>query len=94
VSGTGTLLVSSYGAITTLDLGPGEIVTVDSGHVVAFGEDVGYSVHKFGGWKSTLLGGEGLVVQLRGPGRAYIQTRSQEGFVDWLVPLLPKQSSG
>lgn len=40
-----------------------------------------------------MLGGEGLVVHLTGPGRVYIQTRSPENFVDWLVPKLLTQSS-
>ena len=44
---------------------------------------------KFGGWKSTILGGEGLVVMLTGPGRIYLQTRSPEDFLGWLVPKLP-----
>ena len=52
-----------------------------------------YEVKKVGNWKSTMLGGEGLVVKLTGPGRVYIQTRSPENFVDWLVPKLPTQRS-
>ena len=93
VTGAGTLLVSSYGAIEARDLAAGETYTVDSGHVVAFADTVQYAVNKFGGWKSTLLGGEGLVVQLTGPGRIYIQTRSPQGFIDWITPLLPTQRS-
>ena len=34
--------------------------------------------------------GEGLVVELTGPGTAFLQTRSQDAFLKWLIPLLPK----
>ena len=92
-SGVGDLLVSSYGAIQAVDLAPGQRYTVDTGHMVGWNEGVSYEVKKVGNWKSTMLGGEGLVVDLTGPGRVYIQTRSPENFVDWLVPKLPSQRS-
>jgi len=93
VSGTGSLLIASYGAIKQIDLADEQQYTVDTGHIVAFGEGVGYAVRKFGGWKSTFLGGEGLVVDLTGPGPIWIQTRSPESFVSWISPLLPTQRS-
>jgi uncharacterized protein (TIGR00266 family) len=92
-AGTGDLFVSSYGAIHEVDLGPGEHYTMDTGHMVAFTDGVGYEVRKVGGWKSTLLSGEGLVVDLTGPGKVYMQTRSPQGFLAWLIPQLPKTSS-
>ena len=61
--------------------------------MVAFDESVQYRVGKSGGWKSTLFSGEGLVVKLDGPGRFYMQTRSPESFLGWLVPQLPTQRS-
>ena len=92
-SGSGELVVSSYGAIVAKDLQPGEVYTVDSGHMVGWGEGIQYNVRKAGNWKSTILGGEGLVVELTGPGRVYIQTRSEDAFLGWLIPKLPKTSS-
>jgi uncharacterized protein (TIGR00266 family) len=90
----GTVLLSSYGAIVQLDLSAGEDHVVDTGHMVAFDSTTDYDVKKAGGsWKTTLLGGEGLVMHISGPGRLYFQTRSPGGFVDWLIPRLPKQSS-
>lgn len=91
--GTGSLLVSSYGAIEAVDLAPGEAYTVDTGHMVGWSEGVSYAVRKVGGWKATMLSGEGLVVDLTGPGRIYLQTRSPEDLLGWLIPKLPKQSS-
>ena len=70
-SGTGVLFVSSYGAIHRIDLAPGERYTVDNGHMVAFDQSVQYDVGRSGGWKTTVLSGEGLVCKLTGPGRAW-----------------------
>ncbi len=93
VHGTGTVLVSSYGAIQPFDLAPGQSYTVDTGHMVGWSEQVTYEVRKIGGWKSTMLSGEGLVCRLTGPGRIYLQTRSPESFLAWLVPRLPTNRS-
>jgi uncharacterized protein (TIGR00266 family) len=88
-TGSGTIFVSSYGAIRLIDLAPGQEYRVDTGHMVAFDDSVSYEVGKAGGWKTTLLGGEGLVCKLKGPGRFYFQTRSPESFISWLTPQLP-----
>jgi uncharacterized protein (TIGR00266 family) len=90
-TGTGDLVVSSYGAIQAVDLQAGQSYVVDTGHMVGWEESVTYEVKKAGSWKSTVFGGEGLVVRLTGPGRVYVQTRSPSNFVDWLVPKLPTQ---
>jgi uncharacterized protein (TIGR00266 family) len=91
--GSGELVVSSYGAIHAVDLQPGQSYTVDTGHMVGWEAGVSYTVRKVGNWKSTLMGGEGLVVDLTGPGRCYVQSRSPESFVEWLAPKLPTQRS-
>ena len=94
VSGTGDLLVSAYGAIHAIDLAPGQSYVVDTGHLVGWSEGVATQVNKAGGgWKQTLLGGEGLVCTLTGPGRIYLQTRSTIDFVNWLIPQLPTPSN-
>ena len=92
-AGSGTLILSSYGAIHELDLQKGESYTVDTGHLVAFSEEIGFKVRAIGGIKSTIFGGEGLAVDLRGPGKVLLQTRSVGAFLDWLLPKLPKQST-
>jgi uncharacterized protein (TIGR00266 family) len=92
ISGTGKLFLSSYGAIHEIDLEVGQRYIVDTGHIVAFAEDVGYSVKRVGGLKSTLLSGEGLVCELTGPGKIMIQSRSVDAFLAWLIPHIPKRS--
>ena len=85
-SGRGLLFMSSYGAIHRIDLAAGERYTVDNGHMVAFDETMRYDVGRSGGWKTTLLGGEGLVCKLEGPGRFFMQTRSEDALLSWLLP--------
>jgi len=92
-SGQGDLLVSAYGAIRSHELAAGEVITLDTGHVVAFDDTVQYSVRKAGSWKSTLLGGEGLVTDFTGPGRVWLQTRSSSDLMAWIVAKLPPQRS-
>lgn len=91
-SGSGKLLLSSYGAIHEKNLASGEKYTIDTGHLVAFSEKIGFKVVRIGGLKSTLFSGEGLVVELTGPGRVLMQTRSTDAFLSWLIPQLPKPS--
>lgn len=94
LTGPGTVLLSSYGAIAQIDLAAGESHIVDTGHMVAFDSTMGYDVRRAGSsWKTTLVGGEGFVVRISGPGRFYFQTRSPGGFVDWLVPRIPQRSN-
>src|SRR5690606_24347021 len=54
-SGRGKLVLSSYGAIHELELAPGQTYTVDTGHLVAFDDAMGFEVRRVGGLKSTLF---------------------------------------
>ncbi len=92
LQGYGDIAVSSFGGIKMIDITPGEIVTIDTGHVVAFDGTLSYSVRTFGGIKSTLFGGEGLVCDFSGSGRVYIQTRNYPAFVQWIKSLVPRDT--
>jgi uncharacterized protein (TIGR00266 family) len=92
-TGSGKLLVSSYGAIFEKTLEPGEKYIIDTSHLVAFESSMNVEVQGVGGLKSTLLSGEGLVVALTGPGRIYIQTRSPQALINWIIPQVPSKSS-
>lgn len=89
--GQGELIISSYGAIHHVPLPAGKTYTVDTGHLVAFTQGIDFNVRKVAGWKSTLFSGEGLVVDLTGPGDVYLQTRSQDALLAWLIPQLPRR---
>ncbi|HXQ33727.1 MAG TPA: TIGR00266 family protein [Anaerolineales bacterium] len=89
-SGTGKLLVSSYGAIFERQVATGGKYVVDTSHLVAFSANMGVVPKTVGGIKSTLFSGEGLVVELTGPGMIYMQTRSPRALINWIIPQLPK----
>jgi uncharacterized protein (TIGR00266 family) len=86
--GRGELFVNTFGALDRHELGPGEELVVDNFHLVAFSDSCDYEVRKFGGWKETILSGEGFVTHIRGPGEVYIQTKNLREFVDWIWTLL------
>jgi uncharacterized protein (TIGR00266 family) len=88
VTGTGNLFINTFGAIDKHTLKAGQSMIVDNFHLVAFSSTCSYKVTKFGGLKETLLGGEGLVTNITGPGDIYIQTKNLKEFVDWLWTLL------
>jgi len=87
-SGKGPLLINSYGAIEKLEVDGGYIV--DTGHVVGWEGDLTYKIKKAGGWKSTLLSGEGLVLEFTGKGTLWLQTRNLSSLIGWLTPQLPR----
>jgi uncharacterized protein (TIGR00266 family) len=93
ITGSGQVLACSYGAIEERVLGPGQIYTVDTGHIVGFDATIQFAVQKSGSWKSTILGGEGLVCRLTGPGRVLMQSRSEAAFLGWLLPKIPSKSN-
>lgn len=89
VSGSGPLIIGSYGAIHKVTLDGSRGLTVDTGHIVAFTEGLSFNVRRVGGLKSTLFSGEGLVADFAGQGDLYMQTRSPDHFLSWLIPQLP-----
>lgn len=91
-SGSGTLLLSSYGAIEQKTLAVGEEYIVDTAHIVSFGQSITYEVKSSGGLKTTLFGGEGLVCRYRGPGRLSYQSRSFGALIGKITPHIPKRS--
>ena len=93
MQGTGPTFLSSYGAIHEVELGEDEQYTVDTGHIVAFEDTADFTVDAVGGLRSTLFSGEGLVCRFSGPGRVWLQSRSQDAFLAWLIPQLPQQGS-
>lgn len=96
VSGTGLLLVSSFGAIHRRMLRPGEQYVVDTGHLVAWEGHMRYNIRKAAksGYLRSFLSGEGMVAEFAGPGEILIQTRNLAAFAGMLKPFFPSQGSG
>ncbi len=86
----GTIFYNAYGGIKEIEMSGGEELVVDTGHVVAFTDDVEYTIGKVGGLVSLMAGGEGLVMKFRGRGRVWIQTRTIPTLAQALIPFLPK----
>ncbi len=87
-NGTGDLLINAYGAIEEVEI-DGDYV-VDSGHVVAFEGALRHRLKRVGGWKSTFLSGEGLVLEFSGRGKVWLQTRNLGALVTWITPSFPR----
>ena len=82
VSGEGDLFFNSYGAIIEKQVDGA--LTVDTGHAVAWESGLKYNVTTIGGAKSTLLSGEGIVLNFTGTGTVFLQTRTLGGISRWL----------
>jgi uncharacterized protein (TIGR00266 family) len=95
VSGSGVLLVSSYGAIHRKRLAAGERYVVDTGHLVAWEGSTQYTLRKAAsGFFRSMVSGEGVVAEFAGPGEILIQTRNLAAFAGMLKPFFPTQGSG
>jgi uncharacterized protein (TIGR00266 family) len=93
-SGSGPIVLCSYGAIHKVPMDGKKPYICDTGHVVAFTQGLNFDVRRVGGWKSTMLSGEGLVCEFHGVGDLYLQTRSTQAFLSWLIPRIPGRTGG
>ncbi len=90
ITGSGRAVVSCYGALDAVELGAGESLVLDSGHLVAFDPSVQFTTRKVTqGLMATLKSGEGFVMEFTGPGRVLTQSRSPAALVTWLTSALP-----
>ncbi|WP_232287269.1 TIGR00266 family protein [Anaeromyxobacter dehalogenans] len=96
LSGRGTALLSSYGAIVRRPIPAGGRYVVDTGHVVAFDAAMPYQVRKASrrGWLRSIVSGEALVAEFAGPGEVWLQTRNLQALAGALFPLFPTQQHG
>jgi uncharacterized protein (TIGR00266 family) len=94
LKGNGPVLLSSFGAIHRLDLDGSQPMVIDTGHIVAFDSTLQWDVRKVSGLFTSLISGEGLVSEFRGRGSVWLQSRSNQAFLDWLVPRLPTAHTG
>lgn len=93
--GVGPMVVAAYGAIEAWDLAPGQTITLDTGHMVAYQESVTMNLRKVtGGLVQTFKSGEGLVFDFTGPGRVLIQTRNPHEFLSFISASVGTGNSG
>ena len=90
--GTGKIFVNAWGGIIEKKLQSGQKMILDNYQLVALSSTAGYRVTKHGSLKTTLFGGEALVIEIIGPGKVFIQTKNIMEFVRAIVPFLPKRN--
>ncbi|MER8185254.1 TIGR00266 family protein [Kitasatospora sp. NPDC094015] len=95
MEGTGTVILGCYGALDTVDLGPGEQLTVAAGHIVSYDAGVTLEVRRMARGRTirSLKTGQFLVCDLTGPGRVLLQTRSPGDMVSYIQENLPKPAT-
>lgn len=80
--GRGLVFFGGYGGLTRRQV-TGDFI-VDSGHLVAYEPSISLNVRFAKGILGSLTSGEGMVNYLKGNGMIYLQSRSIDGFVQFL----------
>ena len=89
--GTGDMFVNAWGGIIKKELASGEKMILDNYQLVALSATSDYRVTKHGSLKTTLFGGDALVIEIIGPGTVYLQTKNIMEFARALIPFLPQR---
>src|ERR687897_922919 len=91
LQGDGWAFVHAGGTLHERTLGPGEVIRVDTGCIVAFQPSVDYDIQYVGKIKSAIFGGEGLFfATLRGPGRVWLQSLPLSPLANRIVAAAPR----
>ena len=87
LTGPGAVFVHAGGDHVDFTLQPGEMLQVQTGHLVAFEPTVNYDVQMVGSIRTAIFGGEGLfLTTLTGPGRVILQSMTLERLRHELAP--------
>jgi uncharacterized protein (TIGR00266 family) len=90
LQGDGWAFVHAGGTLQERTLGPGELIRVDTGCIVALQPSVQYDIEYVGKIKSAIFGGEGLFfATLRGPGRVWLQSLPLSRLANRIVQAVP-----
>lgn len=88
--GSGPVVLACFGALDLVTLAPGELITVDPGHVVAYPENVQCRLRAVNPSSTqSVRTGEGLVLDFAGPGQLVTQTRGPRAMARWLAGHAP-----
>ncbi|MFX1534323.1 MAG: TIGR00266 family protein [Promethearchaeota archaeon] len=80
------LFIVSFGAFRQFELAPGEKMIIDTGNFVAMETSAQYAIRRSGrGLKTLALGGEGLVMDVTGPGKVILQSHAPQTFLGWIA---------
>jgi uncharacterized protein (TIGR00266 family) len=95
LTGDGWCFIHAGGTLYERQLGPGEVLRVDTGCIAAFQPTVDYDIQLVGGIKTALFGGEGLFfATLRGPGKVWLQSLPLSRLAGRIVAAAPQTGRG
>ena len=93
LSGNGTAFVELDGHVVSYELGAGQAIIVDPGHLAAMDATCQMEVTAVQGAKNIFFGGEGLFhTVITGPGRIYLQTMPIVNLANAIIPYIPTKS--
>lgn len=87
-SGSGDILIASFGDIMELEVTPDKPLVVDNSHVLAWSHDLDYTIDIASGTFGFKTG-EGLVNTFRGSGKVLIQTRNIQSLALDIAKYIP-----
>jgi uncharacterized protein (TIGR00266 family) len=92
LTGPGMAFVEISGEVTEVELTPGQVMKVDTGHVALHESSIQFDVEMVKGVKNMLFGGEGLVLaKLTGPGKVWLQSMPIANLAARIVPFVPSK---
>ncbi len=93
--GDGLAFAHAGGTIIEKNLEAEEILSVDTGCLVAFSPSVDYDIEFIGGFTNALFGGEGLfLAKLTGPGKVFLQSLPLSRLADSISVAANLRSTG
>lgn len=94
LSGRGIAFAEFDGHVVEYELGPGQQMVIDSGHLAAMTAGCQMDVQMISGMKNVLFGGEGLFnTIITGPGHIWLQTMPISNVAGALTPYIPTSGS-
>ncbi len=89
--GVGDVLVNSFGTIEEIEVSPSKPLICDNFHVVAWSSNLDYDLRIASG-SFGFKTGEGLVIEFKGSGTVYVQSKQLAGFAQSIVPYIPNNN--
>jgi uncharacterized protein (TIGR00266 family) len=93
LTGPGVAFAEIHGEVTLYELGEGQSLRVDPGHVAMFEPTVDYNLATVKGIKNIFFSGEGLfLADLRGPGKVWLQSMPIPNLAAAMARYLPRKN--
>ena len=93
-SGQGLAFLEIGGSLVEYDLGPGQVIMVDTGYLAAMDQTCSIDIQMVKGVKNVLFGGEGLFnTVVTGAGHIWLQTMPASALASAIIPFLPVNRS-